>query len=243
MDMKKIDFKGLLIRVFVPTTIIIILYLVLGHFCKIPHLLLFCILSIIILLPIELGTILFASKKEFGTYSLKSAMFGQEKMSVWKILIISFCFFGMAGVFAVVVSPIEHNIFADVRATVLNNLPAGFDWTNYEYLKSFPKSMIVLTCVVYGIFNVFLGTITEELYFRGYLTSHYCKQGTFTPILITILFSLYHLWLPFDNVFRILVFSPVAYVSYKKKNIYINLCFHFMCNLLSTVNFVLSVLG
>lgn len=240
--MKKINIRVLLARVFVPPTIIIILYLLLGHFCKIPHLLLFCILSTIILLPLELGTILAASKKEFGTYSLKSALIGQEKISVWKILIISFCFFCMAGLFALFISPIEHKVLADVRATVLNNLPAGFDWANYEYLKSFPKLMILLTCVFYGIFNVFLGTITEELYFRGYLTSHYNKQGIFTPILITILFSLYHLWLPFDNVFRILAFSPVAYVSYKKKNIYICLCFHFMCNLLSTVNFVLAVL-
>ena len=64
----------------------------------------------------------------------------------------------------------------------------------------------------------------------------------FTPILIAILFSLYHFWLLFNNVFRILAFAPVAYVAYKKKNLYISICFHCLCNLFSTVSFILVVL-
>jgi hypothetical protein len=38
----------------------------------------------------ELGVILFASKRENGVYSLKSAFVGQEKLTLWKILIIEF---------------------------------------------------------------------------------------------------------------------------------------------------------
>ena len=84
-------------------------------------------------------------------------------------------------------------------------------------------------------------TLTEELFFRGYLTSHFRIQKWFTPILIAVLFSLYHFWLPFNNIFRILVFAPVTYVAYKKKNIYISMCFHCMCNLFSVIGFVLEV--
>lgn len=65
--------------------------------------------------------------------------------------------------------PIENQIFAEMRATLLNNLPIGFDWTNYEYIKSFSKSTVVATCIYYCIFNVILGPVTEELFFRGYL--------------------------------------------------------------------------
>ena len=130
-----------------------------------------------------------------------------------------------------------------MRMTVLDNLPLGFDWTNYEYLRSFSKPILVLTCVYYGIFNVLIAPITEELFFRGYLTSHYEKQGSFTPILIAVLFSFYHFWLPFNNVFRILAFAPVAYVAYKKKNLYISICFHCFCNLFSVVGFILAIFG
>ncbi|RDU22600.1 CPBP family intramembrane glutamic endopeptidase [Anaerosacchariphilus polymeriproducens] len=241
--MNKIDTKGLLLRIFIPTLVLSFTYLLLGHFCKIPHLLLFCILGTVILVPIELGVILSASKKAYGTYSLKSAFVGQEKLAIWKVLIIAFAFFGIAGLLSSFIAPIENQIFADIRTTVLNNISAGFDWTKYEYLKSFSKPILILTCVFYGIFNVLLGPITEELFFRGYLTSHYEKQSSFTPILIVVLFSLYHFWLPFNNVFRILAFAPVAYVAYKKKNLFISIFFHCFCNLFSVVGFVLAVLG
>lgn len=241
--MNRIDAKGLLLRIFIPTLVLSLTYLFLGHFSKIPHLLLFCILATVILVPMELGVILSASKKEYGTYSLKSAFTGQEKKPIWQALIIAFVFFGIAGLLSAFIAPIENQIFAEMRATVLNNLPAGFDWTNYEYLKSFSRPMLILTCVYYSIFNVLLGPITEELFFRGYLTSHYKKQSAFTPILVAILFSLYHFWLPFNNVFRILAFAPVAYAAYKKKNIYICIFSHCFYNLFSVISFVLMVLG
>ncbi len=241
--MNQIKTKGLLLRIFIPTIVLSLCYILLGHLCNIPHILLFCILGTVILVPMELGMILSASKKEYGTYSFKSAFAGQEKIAIWKVLVIALAFFGIAGLLSVFVAPIENQIFAAVRSNVLNNLPIAFDWTNYEYMKSFSKPILILTCVYYCIFNVLIGPITEELFFRGYLTSHYKKQSWITPVLIAVLFSLYHLWLPFNNVFRILAFAPVAYVAYKKKNLYISICFHCLCNLFSVVGFVLEVLG
>lgn len=241
--MYTIHIKGLLVRIFIPTTVLTIVYLLIGSFSKIPHLLLFCILGTVILVPIELGIILCASKKEYAEYSFKSAFVGQKKLPIWEIIIIAFIFFGIAGLLSAFVAPIENQFWAEMRTAVLNNLPTGFDWTNYEYLKSFSRPILIMTCVYYSIFNVLIGPITEELFFRGYLTSHYQKQSTFTPILIAILFSLYHFWLPFNNVFRILAFAPVAYVSYKKKNIYISMCFHCFCNLFSVISFILAVLN
>lgn len=87
--------------------------------------------------------ILYASKKEYGTYSLKSAFDGQEKLAIWKIMLIAFVFFGMAGLCSAFVAPIENQIFAELRVAVLNNLPIGFDWTNLEYIKSFSKPILV----------------------------------------------------------------------------------------------------
>ena len=241
--MNKIGTKGLILRIFMPTIVLSLSYLILGYFCSMPYILLFCILGTVILVPMELGLIILASKKEYGTYSLKSAFEGQEKLALWKIVLIAFIFFGIAGLLSAFVAPIENQIFAEMRVTLLNNLPIGFDWTNYEYIKSFSKSTVVATCIYYCIFNVILGPVTEELFFRGYLTSHYKTQNAFTPILIAILFSLYHFWLPFNNIFRILVFAPVAYVAYKKKNIYISIGNHCLCNLISCIFFVLEIMG
>lgn len=178
--MHTINTKGLLLRIFIPTSLLSLAYLLLGQFSKIPHLLLFCILGTVVLMPIELGIILSASKKEYGTYSLKSALCGQEKMPVWN---------------------------------VLHHLPTGFDWTDMEYLRSFARPTLVLTCIYYSIFNVLLGPITEELFFR----------------------------LPFNNVFRIAAFAPAAYAAYRKKNLYISMCFHCFCNLFSVIGFILAI--
>lgn len=162
--MRKIDLKGLLLRVFMPTLALSLTYLFFGHFCKIPHLLLFCILGTAILIPIELGVILATSKKEYGSYSLKSAFAGQEKLPCWRILIIALVFFGIAGLLSIFFAPIENHIFSSLRSAVLNNLPTGFDWTNYEYLKSFSRPLLIFTCVYYGVFNVLIAPITEELF-------------------------------------------------------------------------------
>lgn len=233
--------KRLLIEVFIPTIILSVAYVLLGQFIKIPHLLLLCILATVTLVPIELSFILSASKKESGVYSLKSAFWGQEKLPIWQVLIISFVFFGITGLVSAWFAPLENLFFAGIRGEVLSWLPTGFDWTNVDYLKSFPKPILIFTCAYYGIFNILIGPITEELFFRGYLTSHYKKQGWATPILITILFSLYHFWLPFNNGFRILAFAPVMYVAYKKKNIYIAILFHCLCNLFSVIDFISAI--
>ena len=240
--MNKIDTKGLILRVFTPTIFLSLSYLILGHFCNIPHILLFCILGTIILVPMELGVILAASKRENGVYSLKSAFVGQEKLPLWKILIIAFVLFGTAGLLSAFAAPLENRIFAEIRASLLSHLPTGFDWTNYEYMKSFSKPMRIFTCMYYGIFNVLIGPITEELFFRGYLTSHYKKQSLFLPLFMVVLFSVYHFWLPFNNVFRILVFAPAAFAAYRKKNLYISICFHCLCNLFSVVSFAVMIL-
>ena len=240
--MNPVSTKRLLLNILLPTTAVSLSYLILGHFCPLPHLLLFCILGTVTLVPIELGIIFSASKKEYGSFSLKSALAGQEKMPVWQIILIAFLFFSLAGLFSITAAPLENSLLALVREAVLSRLPVGFDWQNTEYVKTFSKPVIIVTCIYYGIFNVIIGPVTEELFFRGYLTSHYKKQTAFTPVLIVILFSLYHFWLPFNNVFRILAFGPAAFVAYKKKNIYISMCFHCMCNLFSVVGFVMAVM-
>ena len=240
--MNPVSTKRLLLNILLPTTAVSLSYLILGHFCPLPHLLLFCSLGTVTLVPIELVIIFSASKKEYGSFSLKSALAGQEKMPIWQIILIAFLFFSLAGLFSITAAPLENSLLAPVREAVLSRLPVGFDWQNTEYVKTFSKPVIIVTCIYYGIFNVIIGPVTEELFFRGYLTSHYKKQTAFTPVLIVILFSLYHFWLPFNNVFRILAFGPATFVAYKKKNIYISMCFHCMCNLFSVVGFIMAVM-
>ena len=64
----------LLCLVFAPTVLLLLLYVAWGLAgCGVPSLLLFCLLALALLLPLELSIVLRAGKREQGYYSLKSA--------------------------------------------------------------------------------------------------------------------------------------------------------------------------
>ena len=228
--------------VFGTTGLFTALYVIMGTAVpQLPTLLIFCILGLLFLLPAEWFMILRRSKKDYGKYSLASALAGQEKPPIIKTLFYALVLFGFAGIFTLTIQPLEGMLTFTLREKLLSFLPSGFDWNNIEYIKSYPKNILTITCAVYFIFNVFVGPITEEFFFRGYLTAYNEKYGKWTPVLITVIFSLYHFWLPFQNIFRIFVFLPMAYVSYRKKNLYICMASHIFCNLFSTVSFIIAV--
>ncbi len=228
--------------VFFPTILLTGCYVLLGNAQKaLPSLLLYFVLASLTNLPIELAVILYSSKKAFGTYSIKSAFVNQKKASWKRTLLFSVLLFGLAGILSVTVGPFENWATAPIASKLLEVMPAYFDWTNMEYLRQYPKSILLLTCIVYGLFNVLVGPVIEELYFRGYLTSKISRFGMLAPVIITVLFSLYHLWLPLQNLFRICAFLPAAYIAWKEKNIYISILFHCLCNLVSTISFIVTL--
>ena len=120
-----------------------------------------------------------------------------------------------------------------------------------------PLWKIVMIALVFfgaaGLWSAFIAPVenrfwaetrTELLYYlpTGFDWTNMEYMKTFSkPILISVLFSLYHFWLPFNNVFRVLVFTPVFYIVYRKKNIYIGIWFHCICNLFSVVSYVLEI--
>lgn len=239
---REISLSKLLCFTFIPTSILTAIYIITGYLQNtIPSLLLFFLIAAVILFPIEIGIVFYASKKEYGSYSLKSSFSGHIKMSWWKILLYGLFLFGFAGIMSVTVAPLENSLFAPISKQLAQITPLYFDWSNIEYLKHYSKDILLLTCIGYFIFNVIIGPIVEELFFRGYLTSKVSRFGKFAPLIITVLFSLYHLWLPFNNLFRISAFFPAAFVVWKKKNIYMSIVFHCLCNLLSTATFILAV--
>lgn len=238
----QIGLKKTIAMVFGTTGSFTALYLITGILLpQLPTLLIFCILGGLFLMPVEWFLILRQSKKDYGKYSPEAALIAQEKQSVLHTLFFALVLFGVAGIFSVTIQPLENMLLSGLREKLLSLLPAGFDWNHIEYIKSFPKNIIMATCAVYFVFNVFVGPITEEFFFRGYLTAYNSRYGKWTPVIITIFFSLYHFWLPFQNVFRIFVFLPMAYISYRKRNLYICMTSHIFCNLFTTISFIIAV--
>lgn len=236
--------KKLIFMTIIPSAISTALYIGAGMCMQnIPALDLFFIIAILTLFPFEVWVILSANKKEFGKYGLHIAFLNHEKMEWWKVIFYGFALFGFAGIMSVTVAPLENWLLKDLSGKLYSVLPAYFDWNNFEVMKKFPKGMLIFTSVFYIVMNVLICPVIEEIYFRGYLTSELKRYGILAPIIVAVAFSFYHWWLPFNNVFRICIFGVVSVVAYKKKNIFISVVFHCLCNLFSSVGFIIALLN
>lgn len=232
-----------LFLIFVPTSLLTLVYFLVGYIFgdRIPTLLIFFVLAMFILFPIQIFVVLSASKKDYGRYSLKSAFSNHQKLSWWKIITYGILLWGFAGIMTITIAPLEYMLFAPITQRLSHIIPLYFDWTNIDYLQNYSRNILLLTCAIYFILNVFIGPIVEELFFRGYLTAKISRFGNFAPFIMTVLFSLYHLWLPFNNLFRIITFFPAYFIAWKMKNIYIAIIFHCLCNLVSAISFIIAV--
>ncbi len=202
----------------------------------------YAILALFILFPFELGVILITSKKDFRKISLKSSFVLHEKSKVWKNITIASILFLIAGIFSITIGSIENNLTSELRDKMFSVISPYFDWSNLLVLKKYSKNILIASCIIYFFENVFILPIIEELYFRGLLTSKVKHLGKWAPILITVLFSLYHFWAPLNNIFRIFAFFPAAYITWKEKNIYISIVFHCLCNFFSTVSIIINII-
>jgi membrane protease YdiL (CAAX protease family) len=104
-----------------------------------------------------------------------------------------------------------------------------------ENLENYTKSALLLTAVLNLVLNGLLGPIVEELYFRGYLLPRISRLGAWAPLVNILLFSLYHLFTPWQNLGRILAFTPLYYAVWWKRNIYLGMIVHCAGNLVGGV--------
>jgi uncharacterized protein len=236
---RDLPMRTVLFLVFAPAVLVTVAYVVSGFAVRdaLPSLLLLFLLAAAILFPIQLFVVLSASKREFGRVSLRSAFRDHRALPWWQVVGYGTLLWGWAGLMSVTIGPLEVALLAPVAERLSQLLPPYFDWSRTDLLQQYPRSVLLATGVVYLVLNGFIGPIVEELYFRGYLTSKLRRFGKLAPVIMTVLFSLYHFWLPLNNVFRIAAFLPAYYVAWKLRNIYIAMMFHCLSNLVSVAAF------
>ncbi len=244
MKSKDMTISELFFVTLVPSAIVTALYFALGMVWQgIPSIALFFMLSTLTLFVFELAVVLTANKREYGRAGLQIVFSKCRKMAWWKVFLYGLVLFGIAGIMSVTVGALEDWIFATPAKWFYTIFPEYFNWSNFELVKQYPRSILVFTAVLYLIMNVLICPIIEEIYFRGYLTERMDRYGIAAPILVSVAFSFYHWWLPYNNIFRICTFAVAFTVAYKKENIYIAMVFHCLCNLFSSINFIFALMN
>ncbi len=174
-----------------------------------------------VLIPVELGYLLFQAKKRNNELSLKGIVLYRNSMSVWKYLlwtvpIIIWILF----IFGVVSPPIDTYLIENIFQWMPNTLIQDVDTGPHTQSTLLILWFFVLLC------NGIFGPLVEELYFRGYLLPRISRYGQWAPLINAVLFSLYHFFSPWQNPVRILALLPMVYVVYRKRNIYLGIIIH-----------------
>ena len=231
--MKDLSIPKLLLLTFIPALGIVASFIFFTFLLRevIPPFLCNLFGIVLVMVPFQMGVILYTSKKEYGKYSLKSALTYTQKIS--KKHFIGSTLFSIAWVTIIflVLGNIEHEfMFKTLFVFVPDYFKLG-DFPNQ--ISLYHINILKVTCVLLLVLNGLLAPIVEELYFRGFLLPRLSRFGKYSPLIITILFSFYHLFSPWENITRIIAMFPYNYLVWKHKNIYIGILTHCFMNLIS----------
>lgn len=192
-----------------------------------PQLFAFYLSILAVLVPFELGYLLYEGRRLNGKWSLRGVVLNRERVPLWQYFVFVPPVLCWAIFFFTVVStPIDNFLISKL----FRWLPSWF-FTSQPDLGRYSSGALQATFWMGMAMNGIIGPVTEELYFRGYLMPRISRFRWGAPLLNVVLFSLYHFFTPWQNPGRILAFAPLAFVAWRKRNIYIGMWAHCLLNI------------
>jgi membrane protease YdiL (CAAX protease family) len=177
-----------------------------------------------ILIPVELGYLLYQGKKKTGRFTLQGIISYRNPFPWWQYLIWVLTIFIAVGAIITLLKPLD--AFLHERLFFwMPDINNGLDG-NYS------RRTLIVTYSLVLLFVAVLAPLVEELYFRGYLLPR--MQGKFAPLLHSFLFAVQHVLEPWMIITRTLGFLPILF-GVQKKNIYIGIIVHILCNMVNVV--------
>ncbi len=189
-----------------------------------PNVMALIISGIVVLLPLELGILLY-QKKITGEKFIGGIIKYQKPLSAWYFILWVVVIFVLAG------------LLFKTFGFVSEYLMQFFSWIPSTHMLDmglsgvYSKSNLIITYSLFFIFIVLVLPTVEELYFRGYLLPRMPSKlkGWVFPI-HSALFALYHTWTPWLIVTRTVGVLPLIYLVRRKENIYIGIVAHCIIN-------------
>jgi uncharacterized protein len=192
------------------------------------------------LAPIQLGLLLYLGWRQNGRLSLDGIVRYTEKPLKTGALT-GYVIALIIGVFvaSILLNPVDRFVYDHLFSWILFESTGGAG----GFVSGYARSTVIATLAFSLIFTgVFLPAI-EELYFRGYLLPRLSRAGKWAPILNMILFSLYHLWTPWQFFSRIGFFLPTVWVTWRKQDLRVSLWVHCVANTLVQLLTLIAILS
>ncbi|MEN8173685.1 MAG: CPBP family intramembrane glutamic endopeptidase, partial [Chloroflexota bacterium] len=142
----------------------------------------------VVLVPVELGYLLYEGKKKNGRYSLQGVVLYRTSIPIWQYFLWALVVIVLMGIIFTLMKPVD--TFLQQRLyywvpVLESGLEAGYS-----------QGALIGTYVMLAIFGAVVGPTVEELYFRGFLLPRMGYAGKWAPLLHSFLFGLYHVWSP-----------------------------------------------
>lgn len=190
-----------------------------------PTLLCLFLAVAIVLIPFELGYILYQGTRKNKTLSLKGIVLYRRTIPLWQYVVLIPPMLAWALVAYLIIAP---PIQDALKNEYFSWLPAWF-FLDHNLAQS-SKSVLFVTWILGVLLNGVAGPVVEELYFRGFLLPRISRLNGWAPLLNSLLFSIYHFFSPWRNLERILALLPGAYIIQWKRNIYLGMIPHCLLN-------------
>ncbi len=177
-----------------------------------------------ILIPVELGYLLYQGKKKTGRFTLQGIISYRHPIPWWQYLVWVFVIFIATGAIVTLLKPVD--AFLQERL---------FFWMpdiNHGLDDNYSRKALIVTYSLVFIFVAVLTPLVEELYFRGYLLPR--MKGKYAPLFHSFLFATQHVLEPWMIITRTMGFLPILF-AIKKKNIYVGIIVHILCNMMNVV--------
>ncbi len=193
----------------------------------------------VVIIPFELGCLLYLGWQRNGKPSLEGVVLYREPIPLWQYaLLVPAGLALMVFAFFVVAPPTDSYLIERFFAW----LPAWF----FGFGQSpdlYTQPVLLFAAFLALLLNGILAPIVEELYFRGYLLPRLAWLRGWAPVVSGLLFSLYHLFTPWQQLPRLLVLLPLGYVVQWNKNIYWGMIVHCTFNTICMLLLLASFLG
>lgn len=183
---------------------------------------------VIVIVPIELGYLLYQGRRKSGRWSVWEVVDYREplpvrRIALWAVPLVAWfivMLFLSVGVFD---ERIANGLFSWYPESVREFASLEGDGTYATWI------LVVVFTAAFAI-NGVIGPVVEELYFRGHLLPRIDRFGRGAPVLNAVLFSLYHLWTPWQNIGRMLALLPWIFTVWRKRSLALSMAVHISVN-------------
>ena len=197
-----------------------------------PPLLSLFLAILFILIPFELGFLAYQGKRLNGRYSLKGVVLFHERTPSWQFVSLIATLVVWSGITFNLLTTVDNFCVQGMSNWLPSwSLPQNLIGDPAEYSRTAFAATMFLGFLLNGV----AGPIVEELYFRGYLLPRIPSSRQWAPLINVLLFSAYHFFSPWQNVTRVIAFTPFVYVVAWKRNIHIGMWAHCLINTLGMI--------